>query len=330
MAKPVKGTKQSDGLNGTDGDDKIMGMDGNDTFAAGKGNDSIDGGKGVDTVVFSGNYDDYLISYKGTGNDKLTVQDTVAGRDGTDELKKIEWLKFNDATVNVQTGEVAEWDYYVNALIDESAQDPGQSGDQMFAGTGLSAGGFGIARNEDAGIELALKVHKRFDSPSAIPSSDNYADGELHFTVDAGPGNPPTNTRAEWNFDWSIATGLNGETTGLSDFTFRLLVDVDKGAGTNYHVWELAAGGINTANTHWVDTTVPANVPPADDEGIPNQVTQNSQNYGFGSIRSFIDDDPSLPGIQPYNFGPAEFDIVLEAYDGAQLIAQNHIVVDVV
>ena len=45
-----------------------------------------------------------------------------------------------------------------------------------------------------------------------MSSSDanGYADGVLEFQVDAGAGNPPTTTRATWNFDFSIATGLNG------------------------------------------------------------------------------------------------------------------------
>ena len=59
-------------------------------------------------------------------------------------------------------------------------------------------------------------------------------------------------------------------------------------------------------------------------------MTQNSQNYGFYSAGG-VDFDEDAAGIQPYNFGPGEFDIILQAYDpfGTQ-IAQNHIVVDVV
>jgi hypothetical protein len=56
-------------------------------------------------------------------------------------------------------------------------------------------------------------------------------------------------------------------------------------------------------------------------------VTQNSENYGFGFFQSFLT-SPYGPGN---NFaGPAHFDIVLQTLNGTQLIAQNHIVVDVV
>src|SRR3954465_15503604 len=98
MAKPIQGNNQSDlSLTGTNGDDTIQGKDGNDSITGGKGNDNIDGGNGIDTAIYSGNYSDYQIVVKGNGSDKVTVSDTVANRDGTDSLKHVEFLKFNDA-----------------------------------------------------------------------------------------------------------------------------------------------------------------------------------------------------------------------------------------
>src|SRR4051812_1549457 len=102
MAKPIQGTKQADlNLMGTDNNDTMQGKDGNDFITGGKGNDNIDGGNGIDTAVYSGNYADYSITAKGTGNDKITVSDSVAGRDGTDQLKHVEFLKFADAIFDV-------------------------------------------------------------------------------------------------------------------------------------------------------------------------------------------------------------------------------------
>lgn len=69
-----------------------------------------------------------------------------------------------------------------------------------------------------------------------IASTDNYADGVLNFSVASGPqstanGSISNNaTRAAWNFTFSVATGLNGATTDLNDYTFQLLYDVDAGA----------------------------------------------------------------------------------------------------
>jgi hypothetical protein len=329
MAKPIKGTNQADLiLVGTDGDDTIQGKGGDDGITGGKGNDQIDGGNGIDTAFYSGSYNDYLIAFKGTGNNKVTVEDTVADRDGTDALKQVEFLRFADATVNVNTGEVDQWHYHVNATLDDSAQDPAHLG-TMIAGSGIPATAFGIAHNPsaDTGIELGLAVHHRSTSPAAVQSSDNYNDGELHFQVAAGadPASASAN-RAEWNFDWSVATGVDGQPTNLDDFKFTLLVDVDPTGATNYLEFTMASGGAGAAQVHWTDQYGHVIV---DDDGIANLVAQNSQNYGFGYLR---DSDPVAPGAQNYNFGAAEFDIILEARDlvDNHLLALNHIVVDVV
>jgi hypothetical protein len=343
VAKPIKGTKQANlNLMGSIEDDNILGKDGNDTITGGAGNDKIDGGRGIDTAVYSGSFDDYAISFLGNRNGhgaddlRISVSDSVFDRDGSDTLKQVEWLTFNDATVNVATGDVASWDYFVNAEIDETAQKPAT--EDMIVGTGIPATGFGLARNEDAGIELGLKVHKRFDSPSTITTTDDYSDGELHFQVEDGVGGffgtPPDPARpgAEWSFDFSIATGLNGAMTDLSDFTFKLLYDVDKSAGTDYRVLTLEAEttpqAAGQSGFQWKDEGTGL-VFISDDKGNAN-VTQNSENYGFGFIRSFIDDDAGTPGIQAYTFGPGEFDIVLQAFEGSQLVASNHMVVDVI
>src|SRR5262245_3768821 len=201
MAKPIKGTK------------------GNDTITSGPGNDDIDGGQGIDTVIFSSDFDDYLISFKpqgrnGNGSDDSHV--TVSGVDGLDRLKNVEFLQFADATFNVKTGD--HWSYAVNATVDPSAKDPGSPGN-LYVGTGIPADGFGIARNEDAGIELGLQVIYR-QGPT-VTTTDDYADGVLNFEVNDGPqstanGSSSNNgARAAWSFEYSIATGLNGETTDL-------------------------------------------------------------------------------------------------------------------
>jgi hypothetical protein len=316
----LDGGKGDDSLSGEAGDDKLDGDKGDDTLTGGADDDFIDGGHGTDTAAFAGSYDDYTITQMG----KKTYVD---GPDGSDLLKHVEWLEFDDARYDVAKSTV----YRDDASIDVSAQDPLG---QMIAGSGLSADGFGVVRNEKEGVELGLKVHKRFDSPSEISHSDTdgYADGVLHFQVDAGPGNPPANNRAEWNFDFSIATGLNGETTDLSDFTFLLKYDVDRTAATDYRVLALQPEGTPQAagqsGFQWIDQDT--NTPFIfDDEGNAN-VTQNSENYGFGFIYSFIDGNPATPAHDPYDFGPGTFDIALEAYDGFKLIAANHMVVDVV
>jgi len=336
MAKPIQGTKQADlNLLGTNSDDTIQGKDGNDFITGGKGNDNIDGGDGIDTAVYSGNIADYSIDVKGTGNDKVTVSDHVLGRDGVDQLKHIELLQFNDGVVDLQHG--TSWHYLVDAELDASARKPGS--DDMINGSGIPATHFGIARNEGVGVELGFGVHHRGDSTVdpvthtsmyAPTDSNGYADGVLTYTVQHGQAVTGGATpKAEWSWDPSIATGLNGQTTNLHDFNFKLLVDLDPSANTNYLELHLAydpvtnhaPGNPGASGFVWEDSSNNIIIP--DDDGVNPTVTQNSQNMGFYPI----------PGYNGGNGFPgnSHFDFVLQAFDQANvLIAQNHIHVDVV
>jgi hypothetical protein len=226
---------------------------------------------------------------------------------------------------------VVTWNYAVNVSPDPTAEDPASPGN-LFVGSGIPAENFGTARNEIAGIELGMMIHYR-QGPT-VPSADTYNDGVLHFAVASGPqstanGSSSNNAnRAAWNFAFSIATGLNGPGADLDDYTFQLLYDVDPTAGTDFRVLTLEAEATPQApgqsGFQWRDQGT-ATVFIDDDEGNAN-VTQNSQNYGFLFYQAFL-----TPPYGPGNAfaGPAQFDIVLQALDGAQLIARNHIVVDV-
>jgi hypothetical protein len=342
------GGKGDDDISGDAGKDKIWGQNGNDTLNGGLGNDDIDGGRGIDTAVFSGSYDDYVITsvhhghghhhhhgqhdhHKHHGHHDKDLKIKVWGPDGFDQVQHVEFLQFEDATYNVKTGDV--WQYAVNAAPDASAQDPSSPGN-LYVGSGIPATGFGIARNEDAGIELGLQVIYR-QGPT-ITTTDDYADGVLHFAVNDGAqsianGSLVNNAaRAAWSFEYSIATGLNGETTDLGDFTFKLLYDVDPSAATSYRTLVLEAETTLQApgqsGYQWRDEGTGL-VFIADDEGTAN-VTQNSENYSFAFFQSFL-----TGAYGPGNSfaGPAYFDIQLQAFDPSNnLIAQNHISVDVI
>jgi hypothetical protein len=193
----------------------------------------------------------------------------------------------------------------------------------MYAGTGIPATHFGIVREESAGIELGLHVHNRSASPTSPVHSDadGYSDGVLHFQVPSGPDANAAN-RAEWNFDWSVDAFK--ATSHLSDFNVHLLVDVDPSANTKYLDFTMAPGGSGTAQVHWTDQYGHVIT---DDEGVANEVAQNSENYAFAP---FNDTNPTMAGLQAYTFGPGHFDIQLVAFDAHHdLVAQNHIVVDV-
>ena len=92
--------------------DIVRGDEGNDTLSGGGGNDSIDGGDGQDTALFSGNFEDYIITEE---NGTYTVVDNRDGSpDGTDVLTGIEVLTF--AQGSVEPGSAGP--YYATSRMD--------------------------------------------------------------------------------------------------------------------------------------------------------------------------------------------------------------------
>ncbi len=101
VSDTLVGGSNDDLLNGGDGPDKIDGETGNDTlngdgsndiFIAGPGNDYINGGADIDMVIFRGAEEDYITTTK--GGDSFEFRDTISGRDGTDTLTGVEFIKF--------------------------------------------------------------------------------------------------------------------------------------------------------------------------------------------------------------------------------------------
>jgi hypothetical protein len=105
------------------GSDTIIGNAADNRLTGGKGNDVLDGGAGNDTAVYSGQQVDY--SWLLNGDDSWTVADLRSGSpDGTDTLKRIEFLQFSDGLMaldsfstdtptGVNTSPVASIDSYV-------------------------------------------------------------------------------------------------------------------------------------------------------------------------------------------------------------------------
>ncbi len=112
-------------INGGDGDDTILGTDnadrvnagdGDDVITGGAGNDTIYGNDGNDTAVFSGDVRDYTFT-DGRGNSFI-----VDGDDGTDVLKHIDTLVFDNFTVNLDGSNNAP-------LVDNAALTVSEDGD---------------------------------------------------------------------------------------------------------------------------------------------------------------------------------------------------------
>jgi VCBS repeat-containing protein len=262
-------------------------------------------------------------------NSQAAIQGLAIDESLTDSFTAVSADGTASQTVTVTINGSNDVIYTADGTVDASATKAPIKPNELIVGSGIPANHFGLAEQTDVGVELGLQVIYR--QGPAVTTADTYADGELHFTVNDGPqstanGSSSSRTdRAAWSFDYSIATGLNGEPTDLDDFTFNLLYDVDPTAGTLYRTLTLEAGGTGSSGHQWRDQGTGL-VFIADDAGNAD-VTQNSENYAFTFVQSFL---TSPYGVSNNFDGPAEFDIVLEAHRGGQLLASNHIVVDVV
>lgn len=99
----LHGDDGNDWLDGGAGSDILYGGRGKDVYVTGAGNDYVrDGGGWSDTVIYEGNMSDYAIAltgdsfnFYGTG-----ISILVKGADGTDNLKGIDFLEFDDVTIS--------------------------------------------------------------------------------------------------------------------------------------------------------------------------------------------------------------------------------------
>ena len=101
LLQEIAGGKTNNIFTGNGGNDTINGQGGNDTLEGGDGDDELNGGDGVDVAIFSGEYNDYLITTNidADGVAQLIVEYSNPNTDildGTDILNDIEILEFAD------------------------------------------------------------------------------------------------------------------------------------------------------------------------------------------------------------------------------------------
>ena len=92
----LSGGVGDDELIGGNGDDSLNGGDGNNRYLPGLGNDTIQGSSGMDLVFYPGNQSSYSLD-----NSCTQSSCTISGASGTDVLKNIETIIFDDARVDL-------------------------------------------------------------------------------------------------------------------------------------------------------------------------------------------------------------------------------------
>ena len=163
----IDGDGGTDDLSGGDGTDTIRGgadsdiIKGNadaDNLTGGLGDDQIDGGTGIDTVIFAGDFADYTIT-----EDNVNGLLIVAGPDGTDTLRNVNRLQFDDQTITV-----------------------------VVPGITLTGGGGNNAINGGEGTDT-LDGQGGDDTLNGFEEADSLLGGSGDDTLDGGSGNDALN-----------------------------------------------------------------------------------------------------------------------------------------
>lgn len=210
----LEGNDGRDFLSGLDGEDTLSGGDEDDILVGGEGNDSLDGGFGFDQMILTGNLADYNFTTNGDGT--YTVEDTVAGRDGTDIIKSVESLVFADTAVG--TWVVAGR----NQIFGTSASETltGFDGQDQF---------FGFD-----GDDLLLGLDEGDDfiggrgNDTMVGSPDG--DDDLNFVWDAADYTRAENDGVFNGVTVNLETGIATDPYGDTD----TLIDIERVFGTSF------------------------------------------------------------------------------------------------
>lgn len=197
------------------------------------------------------------------------------------------------AKPKVPPGQVKH-DTYTFGTLDTSSfdtkGDTDPSNDEMFFGDGNLPTNYNTVVDSKQGLELGLKIHYR-QGDDILPTSYDPATGTAHYDVPAGTQvvDPEHNvpvanpTRAAWNFDFSVNTGVNGDTETLADYNFIISIASGDGETATFDMAHLGPG-----NTPWIGSDGGAF---ADEDGADPQLSQNSVNLGFGFFADYFGAD---------------------------------------
>ena len=219
----LNGGSGNDKLNGDNGNDTLNGGSGSDSMFGGAGNDVMNGGGGSDTAIFTGNLSSYIVSAIPGGFQ-------VAGPDGIDIVRGVEFLKFDDQTVSAG---------FVTNLGPDAVNDQGNTNaDTILAGNVLTND---TDPNSDALIVSGVngspaQVGVAIVLPSGAILTLN-ANGSYSYNPNNAFANVAQGTNAVDTFSYQVSDGKGGTDTA----TVEILV-----AGTKLNELGPLTGGVDT------------------------------------------------------------------------------------
>lgn len=147
---------------GTSAADVMTGSSGWDQFTGNGGNDTLNGGDGIDTAFYAGTRAGYVVT---AGATSITVNDLVAGRDGTDTLTGVERLVFTDVRLAFDVGGSAGKAYRLYQTAFDRAPDQAGLGFQMKA--------------LDDGLSLSQLANNFISSPEFVRTYGTLTDAQF-------------------------------------------------------------------------------------------------------------------------------------------------------
>jgi len=153
-------------LAGNSGANTLTGNTGNNVLEGRGGNDVLDGNGGVDTAVFSGLRADYDITRQADGS--YTVADKQIGRDGSDTLKNVRYVRFTDEVVDLQA--LPELSI---AATDAAKAEGSDDGWTVYT--------FTVTRSSDLGTSTATWTITGVGNNAAVPGDFEAISGTVEF-----------------------------------------------------------------------------------------------------------------------------------------------------
>jgi hypothetical protein len=190
--------------------DTFVGGPGNDSVIANDDGDTINGGGGTNTVLFAGTESQYRIDR--STSSLITVADTVANRNGVDNLTNISYLQFTDKTLTVSDLETITFSEYPIYTINPVYSFPDNTVDVIgeIVSDGAQPNSPAVAANTDYygpvyAYFLDPVIHVEFDAGyfddlgsttidifgpggSVLSSATNSALGIVHYVFDFASG----------------------------------------------------------------------------------------------------------------------------------------------
>ena len=199
----IRGQGGDDSIITGRGDDVIEGGTGDDWLWGQEGNDTIDGGADIDTLRLSGDRRDFTITDNGDGS--YTVEDMRPGGgiEGTDTVRNVELIEFDDVTMSMADAAVQSFRGTVNRDVQNTtdadtvmyglggndALVSGAGDDVIFGGAGDDfLAGQGGADHFDGGEGSDMVTYEAADSGVTVllATTNEFGVNGQHANTAAG------------------------------------------------------------------------------------------------------------------------------------------------